>query len=418
MIAGWVDSICLSFAWTLLLLEIVERHGLRGAGVAGAAMLIGIALSAPVASHLAQLLGGCGLLRTAAGAESLLRVGVFALLVFNTGMWSLVLCIAVMNITAWTGYAGMRAEVAAVAPGPKALTMYGTGVAAVEALGAAAAAFVPARVIQSPSLTVVCIVAIYVAALVPTVVVAGGSRIGPARAITRDKPRTVRPSLPLTAGVLLMGIASGPTLLAVALAAEWHGRSAVPAVALAFAVGSLSAPFVCGRVVRRMGNGPTAWLVCAVGMLVLWPLAPLYAAALCAAQLLSGLFMTTLEGLLDAKAAAEARRSVTGALARATAGRALGSAAGVAALPVAIVTFGFSVVVGGALTVLTGGAMSAKSWSQRQAGRTVSESTPHTALVRSPGRHKLVLHNGFRADPRRRMPRLTAQGHRQPTDAA
>ena len=64
MIAGWIDSLCLSFAWTLLLLEVVERHGLRAAGVAGAAMLVGTAMSAPVASQLSVWLGGRHLLRT------------------------------------------------------------------------------------------------------------------------------------------------------------------------------------------------------------------------------------------------------------------------------------------------------------------------------------------------------------------
>ena len=345
MAAGWIDSICLSFAWTLILLEIVDRYGLRAAGLAGAAMLVGVALSAPVATALAGWLCGRRLLRAAAGAEAVLRVGVFALLLLDVGMWSLALCIAVMNITAWTGYAGMRAEVASVAPGPTALTWYGTGVAAVEALGAAAAALVPAKLVQGPSLALLCIVVGYVLALLPTVLVAGGSTI---RAAPRPTPgaQRARPSLPIVAGVVLMSVASAPTLLTVALAAELHGRSAVAPAAIAFTIGSLSAPYLSDLVQRRAANGPVAWVLCAAGMVLLWPFAPLSVAVLCAAQLCSGLFMTTLEGLLDSTTAAEARGSVTGALARGTAGRALGSAAGTGALPLGIVTVGLSAVTG------------------------------------------------------------------------
>lgn len=409
MLAGWVDSVCLSFAWTLLILEVVERHGLRAAGLAGAAMLIGTALSAPVASHLSMWLGGRQLLRTAAAAESLLRVGVFALLVMNAGMWSLVVCIAVMNITAWTGYAGMRAEVASVAPGPKALTLYGTGVAAVEALGAAGAAFVPASAIQGPSLVVVVIVVVYVLALLPTVIVAGGSTIEPARALVREHPRATRPSLPLVAGVLLMSIASAPTLLAVALAAELHGRDSVPAVAVAFTVGSLTAPYLSGRVERRTANGPAAWILCAVGMVLLWPLAPWSVAALCGAQLLSGLFMTTLEGLLDATAAAHARSSVTGALARATAGRAFGSAAGTAALPVGVATLGLSAVTGGAAFALLSGAMVVTGWN-RFGDPAVGAAAPRHVLT---GARRLRPHL-----PRQRARADVAARHRSEHDGS
>lgn len=364
MLAGWIDSVCLSFAWTLLILEVLNRHGLRAAGLAGAAMLVGIALSAPVASHLSGHLGGRQLLRTAAGAEAVLRVGVFVLLFLDVGIWVLAACVVVMNVTAWTGYAAMRAEVAALAPGPSALTLYGTGVAAVEALGAAGAALLPASILHRPSVTVVCIVVGYVLALVPTVVVARGSTIEPVRTLRHGGVRP-RPSLPLVAGVLLMAAASAPTLLAVPLAAEMHGRSSVAAAAVAFTVGSLTAPYVAGLVHRRTANGPLAWILCATGMVVLWPLAPMSIAMLCAAQVLSGQFMTTLEGLLDATTAAQARGSVTGALARGTAGRAFGSAAGTAALPFGLVAVGVSAVTGTLALVLLAAAIAAAGWPRR-----------------------------------------------------
>jgi hypothetical protein len=263
--------------------------------------------------------------------------------------------VVVMNITAWTGYAAMRAEVAAVAPGPAALTLYGTGVAAVEALGAAAAAIAPASILQDPSLAVVCIVVVYVLALLPTALVAGRSPIQPS---VREPGRTVarsRPSLPLVAGVLLMAIASAPTLLYVPLAAQMHGRSSVAMAAVAFTIGSLTAPYVARMFERRGANGPLGWIFCAVGMVLLWPLAPLGIPVLCAAQLLSGQFMTTLEGLLDASTAAQARGRVTGALARGTAGRALGSAAGTAALPFGLVAVGLSTLTGTLALALMGG---------------------------------------------------------------
>jgi len=364
MLAGWVDSLCLSFAWTLILLEVLRRHGLQAAGFAGAAMLVGTALSAPVATHLSVRLGGRQLLRTAAAAEAVLRVGVFALLLADAGMWSLVVCIAVMNVTAWTGYAGMRAEVAAISPGPTAITWYGTGVAAVEAVGVAAAALVPASVVQGLSPAVVCIVAVYVLALLPTVLVAGGSTVAAVRTV-QGGPADARPSMPLVAGVLLMALASAPTLLTVAIAAELHGRAAVAPAAIAFTVGALSAPYLAGIVQRRRANGPVTWILCATGMVVLWPVAGLSIPVLCAAQLASGLFMTTLEGLLDATTAARARGAVTGALARGSAGRALGSAAGTAALPFGLGAVGLSAVTGTlGVGLLTAGLVTA-GWFRR-----------------------------------------------------
>jgi hypothetical protein len=286
-------------------------------------------------------------------------------------VWVLAACVVVMNVTAWTGYAAMRAEVAAAAPGPKALTLYGTGVAAVEALGAAGAALLPVSILHRPSAASVSIVIVYALALVPTVLVAGGSTIEPVRAVRRLGTEA-RPSPALVAGVLLMAVASAPTLLAVPLAAQLHGRSSVAAATIAFTVGSLTAPYLAGLVHRRTANGPLAWILCATGMVALWPLAPMSIAVLCAAQVLSGLFMTTLEGLLDATTAAQARGSVTGALARGTAGRAFGSAAGTAALPFGLVAVGVSAVTGTLALVLLAAGTTAGVASVRAGKRMVA----------------------------------------------
>ena len=356
MFAGLVDSLCLSFAWTVLLLQIVSDYGLGAAGLVSAAMLVGIALSAPVASRLACLLDGRRLLRSAAAVESVLRVGVFALLVTGAPLLVLVACVSLMNVTAWTGYAGMRAEVSAVSPGTSALTWYGTGVAAIEAVGAAAAALLPLVADVEKTQVLVLVAAVYVLGLVPTVVVAGGSlipRAVPARpAGSRVRSWRPRATMPVVAGVLLMFAASAPTLLSVGLAAELHGRASVALVAAAFTVGSLTAPLIAFHVQRRRANGPTVWLLCALGMTLGWVLAPWSVVLMMVAQMASGLCMTALEGLLDTSIAARAGAGVTGALARSTAGRALGSAAAVALLPDAVGQVGLTTSVAFVVAVL------------------------------------------------------------------
>jgi hypothetical protein len=357
-----VDSLCLSFGWTVLVLQIVSDYGLGAAGVVSAAMLLGVALSAPAATRLAGFLNGRWLLRTAATVESLLRVAVFACLVTGAPLALMVVCVSAMNVTAWTGYAGMRAEVAAASPGTSALTWYGAGVAGIEAVGAAAAALLPLVADVRSTNVVAVVTGIYVLGLLPTFVVAGGSSIerrsvqGPQRP---REPWRFTASLPVVAGVVLMFVASAPTLLAVVLAAELHGRASVALVAVSFTVGSLAAPFIASHVQRRRANGPAVWLLCALGMTVGWVLAPWSVVLMMVAQAASGASMTALEGLLDTSIAAEARTGVTGALARGTAGRALGSATAVAALPVAVgqvgLTTAMAIVAGllcGAVLVL------------------------------------------------------------------
>jgi hypothetical protein len=342
--AGWIDSLFLAFAWTLVILSVVDRYGLGVAGLAGAAMLTGTALAAPVASHLAYRLDGCHLLRVAGGVEAILRALVFVLLLTHAPVAALLACVVLMNITAWTGYAGMRAEVAAIAPGPRALTVYCTGVAGLEAIGAAAAVLLPGSVLTDVSPASVAVVAAYVISLVPTLVVAGGSPIGQALRSPQARRRRTRASSAMVAGTVLMFLASGPTLLSVALAAEMFGRHAVAPAAIAFTAGSFTAPFVADFVERRGVNGRTAWAACALGMVAGWPFAGASVAALCAAQFASGVFMTSLEGLLDAHVADRAKSAATGALARVTAGRAMGSAVGTAVLPIALAVVGLTPV--------------------------------------------------------------------------
>ena len=220
-------------------------------------MLLGVALSAPVATRLARWLDGRELLRGAASVESVLRVAVFMLLLADAPTLVLACCVCAMNVMAWTGYAGMRAEVAAVSPGTSALTWYGAGVAAIEAVGAAVAALLP-LVADVDSKTVLTIVTgVYVLGLLPTVMVAGGSPVARSgRSAPRPAPGSRRPtiSLPMVAGAVLMFAASAPTLLSVGLAAELHGRSSVALAAVAFTAGSLLAPGIAALVQRRHGQ--------------------------------------------------------------------------------------------------------------------------------------------------------------------
>ena len=180
--AGLIDSFGLALGWTVFLLHAVAAHGLGTAAAYSAAMLFGIALSAPVAGVAAARLDGRRLLRSTAVAEAALRGGVFALLLLGLPLPVLALVVFATNVVAWTGYAGMRAEIAAESEGrrrTRALTWYAGGIAAIEAAGAAVAALLPVGpdgTVTGPLLVVVILV--YVIVLVPTFLVARSSRIG------------------------------------------------------------------------------------------------------------------------------------------------------------------------------------------------------------------------------------------------
>jgi hypothetical protein len=120
-------------------------------------------------------------------------------------------------------------------------------------------------------------------------------------------------------------------------------------------VGSLLAPTAAVRLERLCPNPAMAWLLAAVAMLAGWSVAPLSPASFCLAVFLAGLSMTTLEGMLDTAAARRQPTGVTGALARATAARALGSAAATAVLPVALRSGTLPVLAGvGVVALLCG----------------------------------------------------------------
>ncbi|HEU5271800.1 MAG TPA: hypothetical protein VFU36_17905, partial [Jatrophihabitans sp.] len=141
--AGLLDSFGLSLGWTAFILIAVGRGGLPAAGLYNAAMLAGVVGSAPVTGWFAGRVAGRVLLTCTGSVELVLRVGTLAGLLIGWPPALLAAGVAAMNVAAWSGYAGMRAEVAAADPGPRSLTRYAVAIAAIEAIGAGVAALLP-----------------------------------------------------------------------------------------------------------------------------------------------------------------------------------------------------------------------------------------------------------------------------------
>ena len=167
-----------------------------------------------------------------------------------------------------------------------------------------------------------------------------------------------------------MFLGSGPTLLAVGLAAELHGTRWVAGSALAFALGSLVAPLVVARLERRAVPPSVAWPALGVGMVAGWAFAAWSPAALLAAQLLSGMCMSALEGDMDARVAnrAHSPRGVTAGLATAAALRAFGSAAAVAIAPRVIADAGVGGLSVAFTTVLLMAMVLVLAWHRGRSG--------------------------------------------------
>jgi hypothetical protein len=346
--------------------------------------------------------------------------------------------VAASNVVAWTGYAGMRAEVAAADPRGVAMTWYMVAVAAIEAAGTATAALLPTAPTGVVSgWLLVGVIACYGGVLVPTWLVAAGARVPRAQRVvpptppqppsprpatpatwpgapaTRPRAPATRPGAPTTwpgapatpadrrrvprwgsvaerwkerrristgpyrsgpltgllaSGGLVMLLGSGPTLLAVGLAAELHGTRWVAGSALAFAGGSLLAPFAVARLERHGVPPSIAWPALGVGMAAGWTFAAWHPLALLAAQLLSGMSMSALEGDMDARIAASnaAPRGVTAGLASAAALRAFGSAAAVAVAPRVIAANGVGALSIALVTALVAAMVVALAWHRNQ----------------------------------------------------
>jgi Cupredoxin-like domain len=335
--AGLTDSFGMTLGWTVFSLLVLDREGLTGLGVVNAAMLVGVALSAPATAWLAPRMEVAWLLRTTAAVEAALRVASFVLLLAGTPLPALAALIAVMYAAGLVAYAGMRAEVSAASRPGRAvptMTLFVVAVMAVEAAGVATAALLPGDPPGSGEGLLVAVVAVYGVSQLPTWLVARGARVGraPRRAA---RPGRGQAAPALLAGGLIMLLGSGPALLAVGLAAELHGARWVAASALAFTAGTLLAPFAAALAERRGWPASVTWPAWGAGMLVGWVLAPADVAGLLAAQVLAGLSIAAFEGGMDAHVAARhAHGQLMGNLAASEAVRALGGAAAVATLPV------------------------------------------------------------------------------------
>src|SRR3954471_3426477 len=144
LMSGVVDSFGMALGWTVIVLLATSRGGLADAALYNAAMLVGVVLSAPVTGWLSQHVSGRLLLRGAAILEFLLRIGVLLGLIAGAPSWLVAAGVVVMHISAWAGFAGMRAEVNAVDASPRAMTRYALCIAAVEAAGTGLGALLPA----------------------------------------------------------------------------------------------------------------------------------------------------------------------------------------------------------------------------------------------------------------------------------
>jgi hypothetical protein len=334
--AGLVDSLGLALGWAVFNLEALDS-GLSTVAFYNTAMVVGIVLSAPATARLSAQLTGRQLLRGAAYVEGALRALTFVALLHGASPLLIAAGIVVMHIAAWSGYAAMRAEIATVSRRQVALTMFVMGIAAAEAVGTALGALIPAdgshRVV-----TMTIVVVAYVGSLGPTVAVAAKGRVRPVPRRHGRRDLSLESPL-LVGGLVTMFLGSGPTLLAIALAAEFHGRSVVAASAVAFTVGSLFAPALTRALDRRRIRPTISWPMLGFGMIAGWMLAPVSIAGLAVAQFLSGISITSFEGVMDAQVASRSTH-VTADLARAASVRWIGSAFSVMVLPVLVPSVG------------------------------------------------------------------------------
>ena len=383
VVSGVVDSFGMALGWTILVLLAVSRGGLAEAALYNAAMLIGVVLSAPVTGWLSRRCTGRSLLRGAAGTEILLRVGALAGLIAGLPSWLIAITVTAMHVAAWVGFAAMRAEVAAIDARPRSMTRYALAIAAVEAAGTGLGALLPVGPDGHPTGWPLILIFIgYAGSLVPTIIsarrarmtprgatdgiraprIAGYAGHGPAgRAVTGHRhhpgrrPRrrlAVSPRLLLAGGGIML-LASGPTLLAIPLTTELHGRRWVAGAAIAFSLGCLLATVAVDAVSTLRLPAVLRWALWGVAMLVGWIGAPMHAISLLIAQFLAGVSQTAFEGDMDALIADEAPADgITTALAYGASVRALGGSVAVKTLPLMVTAQSIDKAVSAAVLVL------------------------------------------------------------------
>jgi hypothetical protein len=160
------------------------------------------------------------------------------------------------------------------------------------------------------------------------------------------------------AGGAIMLLASGPTLLAVPLTTELHGRAWVAAAAVAFSLGCLLSTLAVEFVGRTQLPTVLRWSLWGLGMLIGWIGAPLHPGSVLFAQFLAGLSQTAFEGDMDARVAEEAPPAgVTTALAYSASIRALGGSIAVRLLPILITAPAIGTAVSAEVLLLGGAAL-------------------------------------------------------------
>jgi hypothetical protein len=384
LVSGVVDSFGMALGWTVLVLLAVSRGGLAEAALYNAAMLAGVVLSAPITGWLSRRFNGRALLRGAAGTELVLRVAVLWGLIAGLPSWLIAGGVVAMHVAAWAGFAAMRAEVTVVAPGAKSMTRYALCIAAVEAAGTGLAALLPVGADGYPTgLPLIAVFLVYAGSLLPTILSARRARITPHAAtvsgtvvgygVTRPavsfsshrvgtraagrspagrRPMAVSPLL-LAAGGAIMLLASGPTLLAIPLTTELHGRTWVAGAAVAFSLGCLLSTVAVEFIGKMNLPAVLRWSLWGLGMLVGWIFAPAHAVAVLLAQFFAGLAQSAFEGDMDARVAEEAPvQGVTTALAYSAAVRAMGGSVAVKAVPVLVTAQAIGAAVSAAVLTL------------------------------------------------------------------
>lgn len=346
LIAGVIDSAGLALGWTVVLLVVSERAGLGGAAALSAAMLIGVGLSAPFSHWLAQRASAAATLRLLAVCEGGCRLALFALLLLDLPVALMALVTCLMNVLAWAGFAAMRAEMVRARPaGPpgKPLTWYAVGIGSSEAVFAAGASL---AIGASPPPAITALVGLaFAAVLYPTWCVGADAD----RTVAQHQPGSlqIRQLAPLWAsGGILFLLASGPALLATALAYDRHGTTGVAVAALAFAAGSTASSQVQAVLGRSARPARLRWMAGA-GMIIGWTVSGTGLFGLALALACSGAFQCALEGELDSAVLLRlGGQSATGGLAAAAAVRALGGAAAVATLPLALESVSLPLLAG------------------------------------------------------------------------
>jgi len=381
LVAGVFDSFGMALGWTVLVLLATARGGLAEAALYNAAMLAGVVVSAPVTGWLSRRLPGRKLLRRASAIELTLRVGVLAALIVGLPSLLVAAGVLVMHVAAWTGFAAMRAEVAAVDSRPRAMTRYALWTGSVEAAGTGLAALLPFGADGYPTgWRLIVVFVVYGGSLIPTILSASRARVTPHRSRrsvaaaglgygvvrpalvyappARNQRGVRRRRLPfsprlLVAGGAIMVLASGPTLLATPLTSQLLGRQWVAGTAIAFTLGCLLSSGAVELMGRLRLPAVLRWTLWGLGMLVGWLAVSLHPMTLLFALFLAGVSQAAFEGDMDSRVAEDAPpEGVTTALAYSASTRALGGSIAVRLLPVLVTAQAIGTAVSAAVLIL------------------------------------------------------------------